>query len=84
MNFRYSLVMAVLVGLSLAQRVRQQQRQRQQQQQQQQQGNDNDAIVEEAEVTHLGATHSIVTYLGNDFILKDGCKLESCNPRDRF
>jgi len=48
--------------------------------QEQQQNNDNAA----AEETHVGATHSIVTYLGNDFILRDGCKLEECNARDRY
>jgi len=49
---------------------------------QQESNDDNKADSSEQEL-FIGATHSIVTYLGNDFILKDGCPLQKCNARDR-
>ena len=32
----------------------------------------------------IGKTKKIVTYLGTDFILRDGCPAPSCDPKNRL
>ena len=43
-----------------------------------------DVYGQELEHSGIGKTKKIVTYLGTDFILRDGCPLANCDPKNRY
>ena len=39
---------------------------------------------QELEHSGIGKNKKIVTYLGTDFILRDGCPIVNCDPKNRY
>ena len=39
---------------------------------------------QEPEHSGIGKNKKIVTYLGTDFILRDGCPVVNCDPKNRY
>ena len=43
-----------------------------------------DVHSQEPEHSGIGKNKKIVTYLGTDFILRDGCPVVNCDPKNRY
>jgi hypothetical protein len=43
-----------------------------------------DVFGQELQHSSIGKNKKIVTYLGTDFILRDGCPVPACDPKNRY